>query len=363
MKKTKLILSFYVGVIALGVSTIAMSVAWYATNARLTIDSIVINVDGDRDLKISASKDEGYVEHISIDKTQFKDVLMPLTSAYSSEWVSISDKPIFYDDSKASTVEGVDTRTAAVNGYFSQKFYVKSDDDVFVSIDPKKTTLVPNEVENAKYARVLYEEYQEGKDEYKKSLSIEDIKNQLDEVVNSIRYSIYIPTYEEAPYEIIDPKKDGDTYYAGLLDNDVDRYYDYYQKSSDGQFYERVYGEYSGELIYDEPIAEDSAYSDVDEEPNAFNAMHKKDIKLFNLEKSLENGLEIKKEPSHSLSDFDVTYKPYHFPVYRSEPAEIILSLYVEGWDLDSVNYTMGAGFISTLSFMIEREIQYECLF
>ena len=68
--------------------------------------------------------------------------------------------------------------------------------------------------------------------------------------------------------------------------------------------------------------------------------------------------LEIKKEKSLSLDDFRTTEldKPFYFPVYRSKPQEIVLSIYIEGWDLDSVNCTKGATFDSNITFKIERE-------
>ena len=72
----------------------------------------------------------------------------------------------------------------------------------------------------------------------------------------------------------------------------------------------------------------------------------------------MANNVEIKKEDSYDLKDFnDDPIKPFHFPVYRDHPQEIVLSIYLEGWDLDSVNYTMGAAFISELTFKIEREM------
>ena len=367
MKKTKLILSFYVGVIALGVSTIAMSVAWYATNARLNIDSIIISVDTDRDLQISTHKNDGYVESIEYNKHQFTDVFVPITSAYSSEWVTISDKPVFYDESKAKTVENVNTVTVIDHGYFSQKFYLRADDDVYVSIDPTKTSVTADNF-NQNYSgveEIFNKRYPDVTDNDEKQELMTGIANDLNKVTDSLRFSIYIPSYNEAPYEIIDPKKNDVTYYSGLLDNDIDKCFDYYQKEEDGLYYETFYGEYTGELAYyDDVLDTDSEFMDINEKPytetdaNAFVAKHKADVKRINLTDSVQKkGLKRAIEPSHSLADFDVAYKPYHFPVYRDEPTEIILSVYVEGWDVDSVNYTMGAQFTSNLSFMIEREI------
>ena len=44
-------------------------------------------------------------------------------------------------------------------------------------------------------------------------------------------------------------------------------------------------------------------------------------------------------------------------PLKRGEPKKIVLSIYLEGWDRDNVNNTMGANFISNVTFKILREI------
>ena len=361
MKKDKLILSFYVGMVALGVASLSMSVAWYATSSRLFINSIDISIDADRLLEISLDKDSGYTDHIAQSDLDVNGVFVPLTSAYSSTWIpSKADMPLFYDETKFSLQEDADLKTVADHGYFSKKFYLKADDDVYVSIDSSKTYIKANEVKNSSYAHTLYLEYQEGDDDYKKSLTEQQIKDKLDKIVEAMRYSILVKDKDEYTYTIIDPYKNNQvTLMGGLLDNDVDQYFDYYQKNHSTELYERVYGENvdKTKLVYDEPASEDSAFVDEDEEPSAFNARHKKGVWTFNLEKSIANGLEIEKEVSYALSDFDSNVKPYHFPVYADTPKEVVVSIYIEGWDLESVNYTMGASFLTNLTFMVEREM------
>ena len=66
--------------------------------------------------------------------------------------------------------------------------------------------------------------------------------------------------------------------------------------------------------------------------------------------------MDFKKEESYSLNEFEGNNVPFVIPVYREYSQEIVISIYIEGWDLDSVNYTMGAAFTSDLTFMIERE-------
>lgn len=356
MKKSNLILGFYVGVIALCVATVSMSIAWYATSTQVRLEAIEMTVDCDRDLKISTSRDGEYVEKLETGDFPEVGLFAPVTSAHSSRWRDTkADMPVFYDETKSSIHETANLTAPAFEGYFSQKLYLKSDDDIFVTIDPAKTKIDPHP-DNEDYAKKLYDEYQEGMDDDLKALTKEEIKGRLDKIVEAMRFSILIPSEKDYDYAIIDPHKTEETLYGGLLDNDIDRYYDYYLKESDHLYYERVYGEYTGVPVYDDAKGTDSDLKYPSEDPNAFNAKHKADVKLFNYDDSVANGFEFKTEQSIDLKDFENEVKPFRIPVYRNQPQEIVLSIYIEGWDLDSINHTKGATFISDLTFKIERE-------
>ena len=347
--------------IALTIGTLGMSIAWYSSNDRARVDEIMITIDGDREMLISTSIDGEYKETLEKDDLQDVGDFIPLTGAHSALWMeSKSDLPVFYDDANHSLYEYAPLTTVASRGYFSQKLYLKTDDDLFITIDPSKTFIDANEDYNKEYAKELYKQYQEGNDNSLKELSVGEIEERLNKLVDAMRFSVLVTDKTDYQYAIIDPHKNGDTYYGGLLDNDIDRYYDYYIKESNDLLYERVYGEIVGDvdkILYDEPLSEDSGFKSSNEEPSAFNARHKKDVKRVNFEKSLANGVSIKKEKAFGLDEFASSDNPFVFPVYRNIPKEIVLSIYIEGWDLDSVNYTMGATFISSLSFKIEREM------
>ena len=374
MKNNKLILSFYVLTTSLSVAALGMSIAWYATSNRLRIESFTITIDASRQLAISTDVDHGYVKNLEQDRLNDPGLFTPVTSAYSSNWLPIQlDMPIFYDDTNYSETESSSITLQATGGYFSQKLYLKADDDVYVTINPEETYIKANTEYNAIYAQQLYSEYMYEVDRVnhdsdpdndippEEQLSLEDFKERLANLVNAMRFSILINDENYYQYYIIDPNKTEETYYSGLLDNNVDRYYDYYRKQSDGLEYEKLYGEFVGDvdnIIYKDPLDDDSEYYDPTEEPNAFNAMHKKGVKRIDLQSTLDSGLiELKREESYSLEGFDTPNKPFHFPVYQDRPQEIVLSIYIEGWDLDSINYTMGATFNSSIAFNIEREI------
>ena len=352
----------YISVIALSVASVSMSIAWYASSRSLYVNSIDITIDADRMLEISTSKEDGYKDFINHSELEATGVFLPLTTAHSDEWMSLKkDMPVFYDESRSYEQENIQTYVECDSGYFSQKFYLKSDDDVWVTLDASRTFIDPNEIYNAKYAEKLYSHYQSTNDEHYKQYSEEELTEMLNRIVKAMRFSIlYKDENNKYQYKIIDPYKQEETVLGGLLDNDVDQYYDFYLKEGSTDYYERVYGEVIGDqslYVYDDGLANDSEYLQPNEAPNAFNARHKEGIKRFNLEKSIQNGIEFKKEEAYSLEDFSNSVTPFHFPVYMNEPKEVVVSIYIEGWDLDSVNYTMGAAFISNLSFKIEREM------
>lgn len=361
--RNKLVLSLYIGCIALSVATLSMSIAWFATSTRVQVNTIDISIDCDRELYISTEKDGEYVEKLDKDKLIASGEFLPLTSAHSSRWLDVkSDTPHFYDETRYSTYEDADLISQATRGYFSQKFYIKSDDDVYVTVDSTKTFFIPNYEANKTFAEKLYKEYQEGDDPFLKNLTKEQIEERLNKIIHAMRYSILITNPDEYVYAIVDPNKNEDvTLLGGLLDNDIDGYYDYFVSESDNYSYERVYGETIGDkskIVYNDLRIYDSNLMNPDEEPSAFNAKHKKGVGPVNFEKSKENGFEIVEEEAFDLKDFKAgSPAPFHFPVHRDEPQEIVVSIYLEGWDLDSVNYTMGATFISDLAFTIEREM------
>ena len=362
MNKKKLILTMYIAVLTLLVASVSMSAAWFIASRTLYINSINISFDADRELEISESIDDGYSDHVDYNESEIPAFFLPVTSAHSSNWTNLDiDRPIFYDETVYSVAENYQTykEVNKGNGYFSKKYYFKADDDLYVTIDPDNTFIEANEEYNATEAIRLHNFYQttdEEKYEKYKTLSVDDIYTRLNRIVLAMRFSIFIKDENGLTYAIIDPNYEQETEIGGLLDNATDQYYDSYRKDGTNDYYERIYGEYEGTPVYDEPLAQDSPYSNVDELPSAFNARHKQGVKLFNKTRSeTENGFAFKKEGAINLQDFRNTKKPFHFRLNMDEPKEVILSIYIEGWDLDSVNYTMGAAFKSNLTFKIER--------
>ena len=371
MKSKKLILTFYVGLVALSSVGLGFSIAWYASSANLYVDTFNVSIIGEAGLFISESSDiETAGTEIQYDFTDGK-LFEPVTSAYSSTWMNEkSEFPKFYvENERFSATEYIPPLRPHTSGYLSKKLYLFSDQNVNVTIDPgnlvtgdKATYIEPDSLFNNAYASTLYNEIQASKDEKDeplKNLTVDELKERLNKLPKAMRFSVLIPDEDNYQYAIIDPNRDeNEVQFGGLLDVDVDRYYDFYRNDL-GNLYERVYGEINDRslIVYDDEVDHDSSYTDPTIEGNAFNAKHKANVKTFNYEASLANGLTFEKEKAYTLDQFEREdlFKPFVIPVYAHKPQEIILSIYIEGWDLESVNYTMGATFDAAISFTVDH--------
>ena len=373
MKVKKIVLALFVGIIALSSAGLSISLAWYINSNQLKVETIQIEISGDSELLISTDDQRSHAK-VSLTDQELspKPVLFaPVTSAHSSLWLNQKkETPTFYDDTLFFSDE-FDV-SVATGGYFSKELYLFSDRDVYVTIDNydsgKGTYIVPDETANNNLARDVYEKASEAvnpTDSYYryKGKTVSEIKSMLDELAKAMRFSILIPQEDKYDYVIIDPHKEEETLLGGLLDNNNDHYYDYYP--NDGSYQERLYGEIvnKDKAVYDDPLATDSDYKIPPKEgeseanvANIFNAKHKKGVRPFNLDQSINNGLQIKVEDSHSLDEFSNHAKtPLNIPVYRDRANKIVLSIYLEGWDLESVNHTMGASFLSSIKFVIGK--------
>lgn len=346
MRKSKLIIWAFMVLVTTIVTSTSISLAWYASSTNLNINSIEVVISHERDLKISLSPDSGYKTSLKEGEDELQKVQLykPVSSMFSKLW--LNDKksmPEFRD--AAIRNEGHQETVLASGGYYSQELYLLADDDLYITLDPENTLITPNDTLNSKYASDpdIIKKYPD--------MSFEERKQILDNIIYSLRISILIPEEEKYSYTIIDPFKKGDTYFGGLLDSLVDKYYDSMNVGLDR--YEILYGEHNNIIVYDEPSEEDILCEGT---LNAFNAHHESGVYLFNEEKSKENGLMIAKEQSLTFDDLKGQNPEFMFLVRRNRPQKIVLSMYLEGWDLDSVNTTMGANFISDIAFKIVKE-------
>ena len=361
MNQRKLISGLFIGMIAMSVISLSFSIAWYAASTHLMVSPVILEIDSDRELKISTTANpEDFTDKLNYeDLNQNVGKFAPVSTVFSYAWVSSrANKPIFYDQSFYWGSVGEPDRKEAIYGFFSQELYLTCDDDVYVTVDMEESFIKENEEYNVQYAEQIYDS--------SSGLSKEDIVSRLNLLTKAMRFSILVPLSEEDDdsvysYSVIDPnKQDGEeVLFGGVLDNRNDRNdhcYDSYV--SNGEIYETVYGDVNDRSLiqYDDKLTSDILYQG---ENSAFNATHKEGTRPFNYEKSVANGMSFAKEESLSKKDLTEHPEKIRIPVSKDieKPRKIIVSIYIEGWDQRSINSTMGASFLANLSFKINREI------
>ena len=363
MNQRKIISGLFVGMIAMSVISLSFSLAWYASATALKVDPVVIEIDSDRELKISttANKDD-FTDHLETQDLR-NDVgrFAPVSSVFSYAWMSRrATTPIFYDQSYYWGSAGEPDRKAAYFGYFSQEIYLSCDDDVYVTVDPQETYLKENQEYNERFADEIAADYPD--------LTKKEIVERLNLISKSMRFSVLVPLAEGDAdnvysYSIIDPNREtGESkpLFGGALDNRNDRNdhcYDTYHK--DGETYEVVYGDVNDRdlIVYSDRLPSDKKeYTGSDN--NAFDAIHKEGTHMFDYQASYANGMRFAEEQSYSKQELSDHPELISIPVSRdpNKPRKIIVSIYIEGWDKRSINSTMGASFLANLSFKILRE-------
>lgn len=356
-KTRKLILGMLVASTALSAGAISFSLAWYNASTRLSVRYIQLDIDADRELQIKPVQEESteYVSELSKEDLHYVTAFDAVSTMFEDNWNSESAvDPQFYSYKSFFVPEsGRPYLETMHEGFLMQHFYIMGDDDLYVSLDPLTSVITPDYDFNYARASALA-----GDARYIGQYTVDELYERLNGLEKAMRFSIY--DIEEHKNYIFDPNKEGITYYGGILDNDgEDPYFDYYTHG--GVSKEVVYGEYNDiDLIrYDEePLPADIPTTG---ETNCFNAKHKKGVYRFNEEASYEAGFRFKEEPSIDLKampkNSDIKANPFLLKCYRNTPKEIVICVYLEGWDKDCVNAVMGASFLSKLQFKIVREM------
>ena len=366
MNKRRIIISTLVGTIALTTLSISISLAWYGARDRLNIDNLEVNVSAKGNLKVSLTGEENtFVSNLSNDDFNLSaDFLFaPVSSMCKSEWMNVnSEKPIFYDCSEKKVLtNGEPPLTEATFGYFQQELYfLTSMHNQFAAISfdaedyTKGTYMMHNEKLNKERAKLLHDKYPEW------GLSENEIVTKLDDLEKSLRFSILVDMPNYYRYFIVDPYKldtDEPIYLGGLLDNDRNGYFDTHNNK------EIIYGEVNDRSLvkYDDPITDEPPSHIHVTEYNQYTANSfepeygsKPSAYTYNKQASAENGFEIATEDSISFDTLKSENPVLLIPLESGIPTKVVLSIYLEGWDHDCVNATMGASFISNLSFMLK---------
>ena len=370
MNKRRILISTLIGAIALTGLSVSLTLAWYGASDRLNVRPLDVSVAGSTNLKISTSPEiESFVT--SLDLTPSEEfVFTPVSTLARNNWQEAT-VPEFYDCSFPYVAyDGEPTVERAKAGFFQQKLYLLTNLDYYVTLDVNPN----NEQRDNEWSTFKYNDAantaraQDLQKLIKKNLgvemSIQEIKAKLDDLVKCLRVSILVKEGENYNYFIVDPTKARDevTVFGGRLDNDGDGYYDTYVDEN-GDLREVVYGEITSErskIQYLDP--EDPEY--VSEQTvnesffwDCFHAESDKKAFTYDETESLKEGLEFAKEDAFSLDEIDSEATKLVIPCYANKPTEIVLSIYLEGWDRDCINSTMGASFETHLSFKLLRGI------
>ena len=364
MNKRRIVISSIVGTIALTALSLSISLAWYASSDRLNINTIEINIQTDKELKISKSTEiETFVDGISESSSSANFLFSPVSAMYRSAWEDEKkDTPLFYDCSNYLVPSsGEPSRDETTRGFYQERFYLLADVDYYVALDIEQSSFAIDEAKNLAYAKKLYHEYDDWE------ITEEELVAKLGDLINSLRVSILIPDQEAYGYFIIDPTKqmgDEPVVYGGRLDNSRDGYYDTYEMLVDQHYLEKevVYGEVNDRslVVYNDPIREkEPGEVEPSKETrrhfygNSFEAESMETVYTYNEQASKENGLEFVKEDALTLEELNNNDPVLTIPCHKNEPREIVVSIWLEGWDEDCINYTMGASFLTTLSFKL----------
>ena len=365
MNKNRLILTSLVGTIALGALSLSMSLAWYASGDRLGISAVDMEIKSDNLIRVSTSTERStFVTDLNLNSLDDGDQVSyfkPVSSMYRENWfASEKQVPLFYDCSTADAF-GDAHNSYVTSGFYQTELYLLTATDQYVGLDVDKSLFESDEETNFLRAR----QFCASDKNAALGLSVEEVAEALNKLIDCLRVSILINDVDgglEDCYFIIDPtKKDNEeTLLGGRLDNDNDGYYDTYpdvDPTGQKEFVEKeiVYGEVNDTSLisYNNPVDPEAVEEVIDQSHyffgNSFSAQSKKSAYTFDEESSLAQGLSFKEEGALSLNELDKIV----IPCYENQPRQIIVSIYLEGWDLDCINSTMGASFNTQLSFKL----------
>ena len=348
MNKRRIIIGSLVGAAALMLVPISLTVAWYSSSDRLKISSFDIDLNGNVQLLMSTSKelDSFKTKLTKEDLVKNEFFFAPVSSMYQDTWFGVENKkdtPLFYDSSSP----GVLNQGPESTGFFQKRIYLLSNlVDYNAALDIEDCAFKVNKAANRLRAQDLHTQYPEQ--------SVDEIAEKLNNLENCLRMSILINTEDKYQYYIIDPNKTENKEVAlgGTLDNDNDGYYDV-----DSAKREIVYGDVEdrSKLAYNDPVDPNGEVELLPSKShflgNSFDAESR--IDAYTFDKNNSNDAKIVTEKSYTLEEAGDEQNGILIPCYHNVPTEIVISIYLEGWDKACINNTMGACFDTNISFKL----------
>ena len=368
MNFRKVIITSLVGSIGIAALSLSLSIAWFNTSENLYLDTLEIRVSGQQNMLISTQPGldtfkESLKYHMGDSDNDLNDagLFQPVSSMFKSNWLEddLKTEPEMYFYTSSGTEDTtIPQLETAQWGYYSQHLYLYSSSTINVTIDTE--SLVVEEIEEANDLRAyelmmqknVMDEYKEKHPDWTNKQIHDDILAGLNTMKKCLRVAVLDVSNNQ--FYIVDPYKDGDTLLGGRADLFANKYYDSYLDPEDNERYEVIYGE-----VYNRDKAVYLPTRDTDsDEPDvytSFSSRTQAEVHEFDLSSSLTNGLEIKKEDSYGLDDAEENIL---IPLQSGVAKEIVLMIYMEGWDKDCTNKHMGSNFNIDLEFKVSEEKQ-----
>ena len=319
-------------------SSVAATYAWFQVRDFARIDQISMSMRDDSSLLIGLKDEDGHIEYKSSlseadlaladpdyeANTYLKDV----SSMFSSSWLDAPGDP----DGKTPILrmpyakeEGTTITSPATRGFLQFETYFRSNVACHLYLDDA-TKAVPLERWNREIA---------DKTDY--------TEEELNQVLDCVRVSFY----SKEGFVIAEPgqKQSSNTKFGGPLQaKSLDGYYD----SVDGK--ETMYGEFSGEPSYLPAPEEDLVPY---EDDTSFHAKHKAGVEIVDptsvdvaTEKTLPlDDMLYRGGPSGKKATCLGTLSP-------NEDYRLVISVYIEGWDVDLTDALATGKFRLDLSFV-----------
>lgn len=337
LTRKKKIMLIVAGLFIFSVScSVTSTLAWYAINKSFTVRNLNVVIGSEQEtLRLGIRDANGEVvfkdEYTNEDLDISHDGLLPVSAMRSEEWLnntSILDSEKMPEFREAYWGPTTQITNYATEGFVRKEFFLKSSRDCSLYLSDE-TFAKPNEAKN----RITADTYTD--------ISYEH----LNDAINSLRMSFYVDSNNS--YTIVNPGNSLTTYYGGLLDLNLDGYYDI-DHTNNAEF---AYGEVNGGVSY-----LDYTYSDSTPYPNStstFIANHPNNVKLVDLSKT-----SFKKENSRKLSEVCINEEvgqTSNAPLcilHKDVVQRIVVSLYLEGWDEHTVDHIQRAAMDVSILFM-----------
>lgn len=350
-----------------GVATSAVATtAWYNLLDIAVVSNLNLKIDmSDARLDLGLKLDDGTIiwNNDGVHEDGFTDeelgingtVLHDVSGMFESDWLNESTDlntvlPRFhtrYLPLGTSSNTGFITDEEVKEHLVQKEFVFYSENyDMDIYLD-ELTSFTPN-------SKMNYDKAKEKADNKNDANEVAQIKDKLDQVIYAARLSFLT----DEGYIIINPHKQFDinnqpieTYYGGILDLNKDGFYD----SRDGK--EVLYGEQIDPSI---PVpykgvgdSDDDHMKDV-KKYNTFQGEHKNGVQMVDVDLAKEN-IRIEKSESLKYYTLDLEHDPLKDTpichVKKGEQKRIVMSIYVEGWDIHMTDDIESATFDVNIAF------------